>query len=251
LTQYDRILAQHNIVRLKPGADLQVLTIGDMKLTRRGHLQYGDFYFNALDQFVDGWVSNLPTLQLLFTAVRDSVERRAEFEKRMDEESYKVVEQMMRGETPSHNSFLASEQGTQIEVGRDSCSGAIFVVVNTLLQGLRDDLNSGSLWKSTAKEAYGYSLGQVIEAGSNNFRHYDEWNAQWMDKKAFTPKQQASVDVIAKALNEPDPLMLSGNVCGRLLLSICNADFEQFESVVMIFAQVLVNASEAHSTANP
>jgi hypothetical protein len=251
-TEYERILAEHKIDRLKPGSDLMVLSHGDLRGTVRGGIQLGDSHFSALFDFVNGWIGNLPTLRLLFGEVSGSVQRKAEFTQRMNQAAQEVAEQMLRGEMPTHNSFVASEEGGQIEVGRDACAGALFVILNVLLQGIRTELKCESIWKFTATLNHGYSIGQVIEAASNNFRHYDEWTMDWVANKAFTSQQMRSVKVLAKALDETEFRMLSGNVCGRLLLSLSsNGNFNDFEGMIMKFAQDLVDASEANSTVKP
>jgi hypothetical protein len=74
-------------------------------------------------------------------------------------------------------------------IGRDASGGAVFVNVNSLLQGLKGDLDNQQSWNHINPLNNGYSIGQIIEAGSNNFRHFDKWTVQWVKHKKFTKQQ--------------------------------------------------------------
>lgn len=56
---YGELIDKHELVLLKNGADFQLNGNGDLPVDRRGVLQLGDKYFNALFQFVYRWIDHI------------------------------------------------------------------------------------------------------------------------------------------------------------------------------------------------
>jgi hypothetical protein len=153
-----------------------------------------------------------------------------------------MAKAQLGGEMPVHNIHNITDEIIALSISHDACAGTVLVIVNTILEGLRDDIDGEQYWSVVPPLINGYSLGQIIKAGSNNFRHYDEWTLQWVKEKNFTDQQNRSAKVIMKILGETEPRMVSTNVCGKLLVALCNGEYEKLESLVFSFAKGLVES---------
>jgi hypothetical protein len=113
-----------------------------------------------------------------------------------------------------------SEEVATGEFGAAACAGAIMVVLNNLLQQYKTDLSKvNSKWRGVGPLFNRYSLGEVTEAASNNFRHHDEW------ARAQEPTwlQMRSIRVVIAALGHSRLSATASwrrNVCADLVAVI-------------------------------
>jgi hypothetical protein len=101
------------------------------------------------------------------------------------------------------------------------------VVLGQMLRREWADLSKPPTWDTAGALIAGHSVGSVIEASGNNFRHSDEW------KVASTPdsRQLKSIRVIGDALGisvSPSGAnhAVRENLCPETLLVLSNGDFE-------------------------
>jgi hypothetical protein len=136
---------------------------------------------------------------------------------------------------------LGEEAGAG-EFGGAACAGAIMVVLNNLLQRYKTDLSGvNPKWEGVGPQFNGYSLGEVIDAAANNFRHHDEWARI----RKPDPRQTKSIAVIEAVLNYTPltPTLVvpwRRNACADLIAVFGGSDFATLELRFFEFAKVMV-----------
>lgn len=136
------------------------------------------------------------------------------------------------------------EEITANELTRSVSAGSITLALAQLLLAFKDDLDSTQdEWKNSAPLVGAVSVGSIIEASANNFRHNDEWTKT----RPPTAIQLRSISVLANALSEPlapsgEGHRLSRDVSPEILELIGGGDFERLSSTVLTFAHNLAKA---------
>ena len=191
---HDETLERFGLERLRQGLDLQLTTAGDIALTRDGDLALGNRQSSALFRLVQRWRQSKSTLDDLFGPMaRASLQLDALIADRENDRGprlwkepaayHEVTDRIL--EYQSISSVLA---------------GAVFVVLNNLLQRFRLDLGASLIESAMAAPAFnGRSLGDVVAAAAANFRHYDEWASTEVPTKI----QLASMVVLCDLLDQP------------------------------------------------
>lgn len=124
-------------------------------------------------------------------------------------------------------------------IGTASYAGAIVMVLSRLLLAFKDDLNATNQeWTQSNPRIEGCSIGAIIEAAANNFRHNDEWLKH---ARKPTEQQLRSIRMLATALREPiapdgSGHKLSRDICPEILELLSYGDFEQLASNYFTFA---------------
>jgi hypothetical protein len=194
---YESIVARHGLGGILAAGDLQLTPSGNIAATPDRDLKFGNEQCNAMHRLVLRWRSNARVLETLLdlVAVDNLRKHMAEAEREA------IVYGSPVSEFPSLERIeefnARSEEAETGEFGSAACAGAIMVVLNNLLQRYKNDLSRVSpKWRGIGPQFNGYSLGEVIEAASNNFRHHDEWARA----QEPTQKQLKSIRVIEAAL---------------------------------------------------
>ena len=173
------------------------------------------------------------TLSVLFDAVAHTQEQKQRYEAEKNSTA-----SVLFGDTQAIQKLhrLTDEIGAS-EFGCAAYAGTILVVLGNLLARFKNDLGTKDDWKQVAPLIEGYSVGAIIEAAANNFRHHDEWARAEMP----TPQQLKSISVIAAILKVK--LTQNGkrhpfrqNVCPDVLMALSENNFEQLNHNVFAFA---------------
>lgn len=176
---HEEIVTKFNLEILKSPGDL-VLRNGDIAMTKSGDLMLNNEHYSAMRRFVSAWRFNAPMLKSLFDLTM-VVSSRSEDLKRslnqgVDYRSDPSQKSFPPGSTAFERRFALNEEIAANMLGSESCAGAILLNLTSLLQALRDDINAPRLdWEGTTPLIHGHSVGVILVASSNYFRHWDEW----------------------------------------------------------------------------
>lgn len=129
---------------------------------------------------------------------------------------------------------------------RDAFAGTILLVLYDMLRGYwRVQGRSKSTWKDSGPKFAGYSLPQIVAAAVDNFRHFEDWDAQ----KPAAVAELRSVRILSAVLNLPTKkhgkrLPIRGNVSWAVLDSLAEGGgYSKIDALVRAYAEALVPAS--------
>jgi hypothetical protein len=187
---------------------------------------------------------NSPTLEGLFNLVIAAEEARS----RLSGEQERALETVFAANWSANSLKQYHSKNEEIganEIGEAACAGALFVILSNILSRFRNDTRaSQELWAKGEPLINGVSLGILIRAAANNFRHYDEWRSA----SAPTAQQLASMEVLLKALTMP-PQIIRENVCPKVIKIISNGDFGYLNDSLFEFAKSIASAPRTRSIA--
>jgi hypothetical protein len=230
---YEAVVNTYDIEVLKSGGDLQVTS-----LTKDGDLKLGDDRFNAMFRFVQRWRFNSPTLTALFEGVVTSRDRKRHLVGQRNQ-----VVAAIRETTPAEQLHALNDEIAANEFGPAAYAGAIVLVLNNLLQRFKSDLDvHDEIWKKAYPLIEGCSVGSIVEAAANNFRHHDEW------ARSEPPTRQQLPSILTVAAILKRPIASDGsrhpfrqNVCPEIIEALSGGDYERLNHKVFTFANSIVS----------
>lgn len=246
---YDAVVERNSITVLLTPGDL-TLRNGDIAVTRRGDLMLNDEIYSALVRFVQFWRHNFPTLRTLF----DSVVRSHEDEERATAEMDRLGSltwEPAQGPLGNLGVTAFHALNERIDATRESrgiYAGTITLVIDRALQTLKEDLGAKEYYCAAGPQFQGRSVGEVLVASGNNFRHADEW----LIAPPPYSLQMKSVNVLSDVLQEPIPDSgsirgFARNVGAEILDVLSDRDFRRLETVVFAFVNDLAAKVRAQS----
>ncbi|MBD3849048.1 hypothetical protein IED13_25395 [Bosea sp. SSUT16] len=173
-------------------------------MTKDCDIMIGDVVYNALYRLVETWRHNTPHLAHLYSLAELMAVRRREADDRLEAAFRKEAGKGGMSRQPHSPEFLEAwhahygEEGAAIS-GQYLYPGLLLVFASNALKRFRDDMDaSGDEWRSGILYG-GHSVGELIAAAANGFRHEDEWS------KVRTPssRQRQSQAVLTSALGDP------------------------------------------------
>jgi hypothetical protein len=202
--------------------------------------------FYAIHRLVDGWRYNAPTLRFLFDHVFAVRHRHNELAATLL--SGKIPSSRLSGsnrpgvfESPGAEFHFELLDATAAHaLGANAYAWAVVLVLSRLLQAFKDDLDaSRDEWDSSEPLIHGCSIGAILTASANNFRHSDEW---LKDRGCPTPQQLQSIRVLAAAFREPDGAnhQLGRDVCQETLQLLSDGSFDTLSEKFFAFANSMV-----------
>lgn len=237
LQEFDETLARFGLERVRVGLDLQLDANGDFAITRDGDLQMGPPRTNAMFRFIERWRLSESTISDLFVPML-----------RATVNANTLAAARNRGELPTLRIDPAAFHETtdaivEAELISSTLGGSIAVVLNSLLQRFKKDLNASHQdWHVAGSQIAGFSIGEILAAAAANFRHYDEWASS----KRPTAQQLESMTVLSKVLDLPVlashgfPTIRS-NVCGQVIAIIGDHNLETLHQRTVGFAKSLAS----------
>jgi hypothetical protein len=232
---YEETLKRFGLESLKTRVDLQVSKSGDIAVTRDGDLQMGDTKINALFRFVERWRYSESTINDLFNSAASAAKQLHELSRAREENEGPSLTIDPKAYHEVTESILEYQSVSSV------LSGAIFVVLNNLLQRFRLDLNAtDDQWTLAGKTIESYSIGDIVWSGAANFRHHDEWAST----KTPTRTQHRSMEVICGVLKYPLQVpkgfpTIRTNVCGIVLMRICEGSAERLHQIAFDYAKAV------------
>lgn len=253
---YDEFVDRYGLAILKEPGDLQIVD-GDLALTRDLDLMMGDKSYNALFRLAEHWRHNSAHVAFLMGLLDLMISRHREAMDRLDEASEKDARQKQEtGQFFSrsqefmdawHNHF--DEEGTAIS-GQITYAGCVVMLASNALSRFKDDLDCPDThWKQCGRQYGGHSVGEILIASANGFRHADEW----AKTRPKTQRQLKSTNILVSALG---PANLAAEVpsppgqCQEVIkLFADGGGFEDFTQTIFRFAHAVTIACRCEAPA--
>lgn len=113
--------------------------------------------------------------------------------------SFKRTPEQLAAYHATNDAIYASEIGTA------ALAGSLVLLTATLLGRFKADASATLAdWNEAGPRIRGHSIGRIVWAAGNAFRHTDEW-AEARHSGTFTGQQRASMDILRDVLR-PDPV---------------------------------------------
>jgi hypothetical protein len=228
---YEQVIETYTIGLLKAPGDLQLTAGGDIAV-HDGDLKFGNDQYNAMFRLVQAWRFNSPTLAALFNLAVDSGKTQNRLTKEQDELMSMLVATNWSRDSIKEYHAKNDEIGAS-EIGEGACAGALFIILSNLLLRFKNDLQVvQDRWVKSGPLISGISVGLLVSAAANNFRHYDEWRRSTPP----TRQQRSSMSVISQVLGS-GPQLIRENVCPKLLEAISHGIYENLNKALFEFAK--------------
>ncbi|MCG2642435.1 MULTISPECIES: hypothetical protein [Bradyrhizobium] len=238
---YDEMVETYNLSILTEAGDWSLDATGDLVMTKDGDLQHGDLAYNGLFRLVRMWRYSEPHLRYLYATVNDQMSQHAALDDDLNAVGEKAHEEIMRGQCIPSRAFGEAlhdvlDQQAAAVFGAGIYAGSLMLMLSTVLLRLRDDIEGKRCWSTVGPSINGHSIGAIVEAGANGFRHADEW----AKTRPPTAQQKRSQDIIEGALHgRPQPNEGSPGACVELLAVLSGGTFEGLATNVFTFAHNL------------
>ncbi len=252
---FEDIVDRFTVEILKRPGDL-VAVNGDIASTKWGDLMLNDPVYSAMFRLVQHWRFNAPTLQPLFELVVGTKARRKELDDSMNRVfAHQHFDPSAASPlTPDDRSIaqyheLNDEIGAT-EVAASTYAATVVLLLADLLSRLKDDIDATEDdWEKVGPLFGGYSIGAILTAAANNFRHRDEWVKTLVKDGVPTAQQLPSIRILGAALQEPiapDGARhgLSRDVCPDVLELLSGCSFDALGAQFFAFANALVQRVE-------
>jgi hypothetical protein len=241
IAPYDDVIDAYDLIILKEIGDWSLDDTGDLLLTKDGEPQHGDIAYSGLFRLVQMWRFSEPHVRRLFDAMGNTLALQRSLGDKLNEvgearHARFSPETFLKPDPEFTNAFHdICDQQASASFGAGIYAGSLMLMLSAMLLRLRDDMAADS-WSKVGPHYNGYSLGAIIEAGANGFRHADEW----AKNPHPTPQQKRSQIVIASALSSRPPLDEgSPGGCVELLRLLSGDNFEALAAHVFRFAHNL------------
>lgn len=246
---YEDFVDQYGLEMLKVPGDLQIVD-GDLAMTKDLDLMVGDKSYNALFRLAEHWRHNFAHVTFLVSLLDLMIARRRDVAERLNEagrleaertDHYRrLLSRSKKFMDAWHSSF--DEEGTAIS-GQIAYSGCVIMLASNALSRFKNDLDCPeTLWKQSGRRYGGHSVGEILIASANGFRHADEW----AKTRPMTPQQLKSASVLLSALGPvnvaADAISPPGR-CSEVIQMLAQADgVEGFTQSIFRFAHDIANA---------
>jgi hypothetical protein len=227
---------------LKEGGDLQIVE-GDLALTKDCDLMLGDKSYNALFRLAEHWRHNAPHIAVLMDLLGQMAENYCETQRRLNDAAAAETQRKQEAWTFGASSkFLRAwhshydEEGAAV-FGGALYAGCIVMLASNALLRFWDDLDRPEEpWRNCRRQFGGRSVGEILIASANGFRHADEW----AKTRPMTAQQRRSANVLTSALGAPDISQLEPSPPGRcqeVIHLLADGDgFDGFNKAILGFA---------------
>jgi hypothetical protein len=237
---YNEVVETYGLEILKAQGDWSIME-GDLAATKDGDIKVGDTVYNGLYRLVEAWRHNAPHLRFLFEMMAAMRVRRTGLDDKMNQVGEEKrarfdIKTHMRPDPEFTEAFhsVIDEQDSA-DFGYVTYGGCLIMVLSGSLTRFKDDIDATSDdWTKAAPLFNGCSLGQVIVAAANGFRHDDEWGKT----RPASQQQKVSQDILATAL-KGNPVLhgRTPGMCAEVLEMLSKGgDFEQLTSSMFTFA---------------
>jgi hypothetical protein len=242
----DDIIRAYNLTMLQAPADWSIEN-GGLTLMPDGDPRVGSLPYSALSRLVDLWRYNESHLHDLHRTVCEMTERYAELHREFDRIGDRYIRPSPAKPWEGFDDFAqafrqASDERGMAHFGAHTYAGCLLIVLSNILQRFRSDIGMPEAWKFAEPILNGFSIGRIVVAAANGFRHEDEWaKATVLDEQ-----QKRSHKIITGALagrlasDQRTPAR-----CVEIIQLLSNGDFEVLAKNVLGFAHNVAVTEEA------
>ncbi len=237
---YDSFINKHQLQALMEPGDLSP-TDGDFALTKDGDLKIGDDLYSGLFRFVQAWRYHCPHIRQLFELAQDMTSHRPALENQLEQALLEAHEKFSSSPDREHfdKYHELNDQIDADEFGHKIYASCIILLIDANLRRLKDDIEArDSVWAACKPDFNCVSLGDLVKASANSFRHADEW----AKSPVPTPRQKTSQTLLNRAMrNTLDDWQERIVDCSAVLRNLSDGwRFEALEAAVIGFANNLV-----------
>lgn len=249
---YSSLIKRHGLSVIAKGGDLVLTPEGDFAFTKDGDLQNGSVAHNGMFRLTEAWRLNAPSLRMMYDTVRELRTAQPDLENEVEAAlgTFRWPEQSEGFEAEISAYHTVNDELGAATLGRGALAGSLMVVTAALLLRFKHDVEpTDAEWQNTPPLTNAVSIGQMITAAANSFRHHDEWvRARFTNN--FSAQQRRSLQPLVQALDllGPNPLFGDVNASERIALLLGEQDFEQFEGAVLKYANAVAAQVEARSS---
>lgn len=235
---YDEVVDRYGIEILKSPGDW-ALKDGGLATTKAGDLMLNNPVYSALHRLVQSWRFTAPALTVLFDLLHDT--------RRNSEADWAELNALR----PLSGAFSFNEEQLDryhelndrvaaFDLTSEAYAGSVVLVLSGLLLAFKDDMDaSREDWEAAGPLIGGCSVGAVVAASANNFRHYDEW----IKTRPPTQQQAVSIRVLTSAFGKPIADVAAGrfslNVTPETVDLLSQGEFETLSTQLFDFANDL------------
>lgn len=237
---FDHMVETYGLTILEGGLDF-ALENGDLALTKDGDIKLGDTVGSAMHRLVQAWRLNAPHLRHLFDLSAAMEKRRHELDTKLDQlgQAQRAAFDIRTFPRPNPDFVVAfhqinDEQDSAV-YGHATYAGCACMVISGTLLRFKDDIEASDAdWQAAGPLFNGCSVGRIVVAAANGFRHEDEW----AKTRHATPQQRVSQEILARAVgDEPNKGRWSGGRCPQVLNLLSDGgDFNYLTKAVFEFA---------------
>jgi hypothetical protein len=177
---FEEIVQAYGLTILQEPADWS-LENGDLALTPDGDIKVGTTAYNSLFRLVQLWRYNEPHLRYLFDAANDMLRWCALLKEELNAIGFDRRAVMSTDPWAGFERFAEAFRSTTdtrgiAHFGSNTYAGCLLIALSNALLRFRTDIAAGEAWKSASPSFNGYSVGRIIVAAANGYRHEDEWS---------------------------------------------------------------------------
>ncbi len=253
---YEDVVKTYKIAILEQPADWSV-DDRDHARTSDGDIKLGDSVYSALSRLVRLWCYNETHFRYLFEAAREMIGRHSQLADEIDDIANKRAGELAANPMVSIDEFAkalhahADSEGL-VYFGANTYAGCLMVALGNALQRFKSDLDVGPAWETAGPTFGGYSVGSIVVAAANGYRHENEWAIQLASTGKLKEHQKPSHNVIAGALAGSSIAEISGVArIPEIVQLLSNGDFERLTLNVFDFAKNVANAAASGKVGAP
>jgi hypothetical protein len=249
----EELVRRHNLHLLERRVDLTRIN-GDLSITRWGDILAGSLQHAGFARFILYWRYNWLSIQELLVAAYQAKIAVQQQKEELDRLAADRTSLMRTNpfDQAGHQALQIKYQQEDDVLGalafrQETYAASLMLALSSLLGQLRDDIEANdTIWKECGPHYSGRSLGELVAAAANAYRHADEW------LKTVKPsaRQRISMDCLADALGRPmDRFGFRKSINCEILDVISVGSSETLTENVLGFAHSL--ALKAEQTASP
>jgi hypothetical protein len=247
---YNDIVKSYRLTLLEQSADWSIEN-GDLALTADGDIRNGSVSYSALSRLVQLWCFNETHFRYLFASANGMIDLLSTLGDDLDRIANQRTANITSDPFEGFDQFaealhLHSDKEGMVFFGANTFAGSLLIALGNALQRFRADVEDRSGW-DTAWPTFGrYSLGNVMIAAANGYRHENEWSNQLASKGKLTGQQKASHDVIVGALAGQSISEISGPArIPEILRLLSNGEFERLTANIFEFSNNVATKAAA------
>jgi hypothetical protein len=239
---YEDIVETYKISILQQPADWSIED-GGLAETADGDIKEGDDVYSALSRLVQLWCYNETHFRYLFEAAHEMVEQHSRLADEIDDIGNKHAAELAANPLASIDEFAKalhahSDREGVVYFGANTYAGCLIIALGNVLQRFKGDLGVRPTWETAGPTFRGYSIGSIVIAAANGYRHENEWANQLASTGKLEKRQKASHDIIVGALAGNSIAETSGVArVPEIVQLLSNGDFGHLTFNVFEFAK--------------